>query len=739
MFSNARGFVGLSVAALLISNIATAQDAALDEIVVTARKRVETLQDVPLAISVLSGPALQDNQIDNITDLFGRVPGLYFTSSGSVTATSDFNYLVIRGVGFNGGQEPAVGVFVDGMYQPQLGYDIDFLELERLEVLRGPQGTLFGRNTEAGAVNLVTRKPDENFAGQVSLEAGRFNTYRGLASVRGPIKGALYGALSAQLRDTDGYMENTATGRPAAPERKSAVRGALRWAPSSELEWNLSADFSQRDGSEMDYGSPLDCRCYDLQHDPRPDSEQRSFGVQLTADWKPSAALALTSITGMRSVKNDTASEFDGVQTDQTTTTANGPPGQPPITFGGDYQNVNTDQEFWSEELRLSGSSGSVEWLLGAYYFKQDQRNFAEQALGPGVVRDPALDFLVPLIDRLDFDADRHGWALFGQASWRPIERLEITAGARTSQETVKVDGSFYRNIVNIENANPNFFSHTGEEDFDNFSPTGSIAWKFANTVKGYVTVSKGWKAGGFNRYPSTDTIASLPYGAETSLNYEVGLKSAWPAARLTADLAVFYVTIDDQQLFTTTADADGVPVSTIANAGESRSQGIELELGAQPVDQLDLSLSFAYTDAKFVDFTQRAESGDFVVRDGQRFEFVPRVTGAATAEYRFGLGAERELALNASYRYTSDYIVPNGGFLAPMAATIPVDAFDRVDLRATVSVADWKIAAYVRNVLDSFDYSQIFYGGFVAQTPNNLFVTPLEPRTYGLVVSKRF
>lgn len=744
MLRSACGFIGISVATVLTSDIAIAQSSGIEasgieEVVVTARKRAETLQDVPLSVSVLSGSALQENQIDNITDMFGRVPGLYFTSAGSITPTSDFGYLVIRGVGFNGGQEPAVGVFIDGMYQPQLGYDIDFLELERLEVLRGPQGTLFGRNTEAGAVNLVSRKPDENLAGQVSLEAGRFDTYRVLASVRGPIKGSLYGALSAQFRDTDGYMENTVIDGPAAPERKATVRGALRWVPGDALEFNLSADLSQRKGREMDYGSYLTCRCYDLAKDPRPDNEQRNYGVQLTADWKPNSGLTLTSITGLRTVKTDTAAEFDGVQTDQSTTTANGPPGQPPITFGGDWQNLNTDQEFWSEELRLSGSAGRVEWLVGAYYFDQHQRNYAEQALGPGVVTAPEIGFIVPLIDQLDFDADRRGWALFGQASWRPLERLEITAGARTSREKVEENGTFFRNIVNVENANPNFFFHSGEEEFSDFSPTGSVSWEFAKSVKGYVTVSQGWKAGGFNRYPSTAQSAALPYDSETSLNYEVGFKGRWPAARLSADLAVFYVTIDDQQLFTTTTDADGIPVSTIANAGESRSRGVELELSAKPVEQLDLSLSFAYTDAKFVHFTQRAESGDFVVRDGQRFEYVPRVTGAATAEYRFGLGAQRELALNATYRYTGDYDVPNAAFLAPMGSVIPVEAFDRVDLRATYSVDEWKISAYVRNVLDRFDYSEISYGSFVALTPDNLFVKPLEPRTYGLVVTRTF
>jgi iron complex outermembrane receptor protein len=153
--------------------VMAAQDGALDEVVVTARKRTETLQDIPLAVSAIDGATLQAQGIANITDTYSRVPNLYFTASGGASPTSDYQYLTIRGVGFNGGLEPAVGVFIDGMYQPQIGFDTSFLDAERVEVLRGPQGTLFGRNTQGGAVNIVTRKPGSEFGGRVELEGGQ--------------------------------------------------------------------------------------------------------------------------------------------------------------------------------------------------------------------------------------------------------------------------------------------------------------------------------------------------------------------------------------------------------------------------------------------------------------------------------------------------------------------------------------------------------------------------------------
>lgn len=731
-----------TLAALALPVPASAQQSAPEEVIVTARKRTETLQEVPLAVSVLDATALQDNRIKAVDDLYGRVPGLYFTNSGGAAPTSDFVYIVMRGVGFNGGLEPSAGVFIDGMYQPQLGFDIGFLDLERLEVLRGPQGTLFGRNTQAGALNLVTRKPDATLRGRVEGEIAEDNTYRVLGSVSGPLAEHFYGGISAEYAESDGYLENTLTGRPAAPYERYSTRGTLRWQPSDTLDLTLAVDYSRRTGNEVALGPRLDCECYDLEADNDRDDEKKNGGVQLTAEWQVSDAVNLTSITGYRDVSSDITIDFDGRRTDQTPIVGNGHPGSKvapgPITFQGVHQRSQVAQKFWSEELRLSGAAGPVDWLLGLYYFNQTQDQKRVFDIGRYIDIDPAVAFLAGTTIREDFGADRDGWAVFGQGSWHMTDRLELTLGARFSRETVSVDGERLRNITQIENDNPTFFTLAGEDTFSDVSPTASLSYQIAPSVSTYVTVAQGWKAGGFNRYPSTAN-AVLPYDAETSLNYEVGLKGAWPEHRLTANLAVFYIDIEDQQLTTVTPDAAGVPVTTIANAGKSRSQGVELEVMMRPVDRLDVALSVAYTDAEFKDFTQRAAGGAFVVRDGQPFEYVPKVTGSATVEYRFPVWSGKELALNLNYRYVDKYIVPDGGFLADLGATMPVRAYDRLDLRATLGWNDWKISGYVRNLLDSYDYTNISYDGFLSRAEAGDLVSPLEPRTFGLVVSRNF
>ncbi len=219
----------------------------VEEVIVTARKREETLQDVPLSVSVMTGADLEKAKIQSADDLYGRIPGLYFTNPNSYGSTSDYNYLVLRGVGFNGGLEPSAGVFVDGMYQPQLGYDIEFLDLERLEVLRGPQGTLFGRNTQGGALNLVTRKPGPETVGRWEVEGARFGTFRGFGTVRGPLGENLFGALITQYSDSDGYISDPLRNKRGAPDERMNLRATLRWKPTDALDFVLAGDVSNRE------------------------------------------------------------------------------------------------------------------------------------------------------------------------------------------------------------------------------------------------------------------------------------------------------------------------------------------------------------------------------------------------------------------------------------------------------------------------------------------------------------
>jgi iron complex outermembrane receptor protein len=711
------------------------------DIVVTARRREETLQDVPMSISVLSGDTLAAQGLKSSDDLYGRVPGLYFTNAGGSAPTSDFIYLVLRGVGANGGQEPAVGVFVDGMYQPQLGFDVGFLDLQRLEVLRGPQGTLFGRNTEAGALNLVTRKPGDKLEGRAELEVGSFDTVRAFGTVRGPITDTISAGITGEYLYSNGFTTNPAPDGTGSPDRRVSVRGTLRFRPTDELDIVLSGDITDRDYNEIGLGAPLSCRCYKVYQDnDRPD-HKKNRGIQLNADYSISPSIKLTSITGYRDVSSDITFDYDGRQTDQTPFTANGYPGSKiapnPITAAGIFQRIGISQRFWSQELRLEGSSSNFDWLVGGYYFEQKQRQQREFQIG-AVAIDPSISYLSQIEILEDFYTNRSGYAAFGQAILRPIKGVELTGGLRYANEGVDISGERLRNITQIENAAPTFFVLDGRRRFDNLSWLGSASYKVNRDVLVYATASRGFKAGGFNRFPS-QARAAVPYDSETSTNYEIGLKGSILDRRLTANLSAFLVDIQSQQLLTVTPDAAGVPVTTIANAGKSRSKGFEAELFARPVDTLSLSASIAYTDARYVQFSQCAAAGVCISRNGDRFSYVPQWTVALNGEYRIPLHNRQELSFAANYRYVSSNLVDDGNFLADLGATIPVPAYSRLDLRVSYSYAGWKLTGYVNNVTNSFNYTNVAYNSFLPEVPENLYVVPLPPRTFGAMVSYKF
>ena len=742
------GNVGAAVRGILLAGAVAAAmpvyaaEVALDEVVVTARKRAETLQDVPLPVSVIDASALEAEGITNITETYSRIPNLYFTAAGGASPTSDYQYLTIRGVGFNGGLEPAVGLFIDGMYQPQIGFDTSFLDAERIEVLRGPQGTLFGRNTQGGAVNIVTRKPGRDFEGRVELEGARFGTYRGLLSLMGPVTDTLAAGLSLQYGATDGHVRNITLNRDYF-SKQFVGRGTLVWTPNDRLTGTLTLDASRKDMKEMGIGVPLRCECYEAIADQLgPDDFKDTDGIQLNVDWELNDAVTLTSITGRRTVESRIQWDWDAKPSNLTPVTlnavtqTNSPPIVPltvapqPVQASGIYQLQNLKQEFTSQEFRLAGSGQSLDWLVGAYWFEQEMlqpRTVDHGLAGAGV--------LPPLYIRERFTETRDGWAAFGQVTFRPIEKLEVTLGTRYSDETADTDGE---RVINIANAAIRAFLKTNDFSADNFSSMASVSYQVTPDVNLYATWAQGWKAGGINRYPSR-AGQDLPYADEESTNYDLGIKASWLDGRLTTNVALFNIDIKQQQTLNVVPDPNGLtPITVIANAGKSTSKGVELEIAASPTDDLRLGLSYGYTDAKFDEFIQFG-----IDRSGDPFWSIPKNTAALTVDWSVPLGTGPKLDLGLTWQYVDDYNVPDGATTSPSpAAENTVASYDRLNLRAGVTLeGGWEVSAYIRNVLDTFDYAILGREAFAPQpfTSNTLYAVPLEPRTYGMVVRKRF
>lgn len=702
------------------------------EVIVTARKRTEILQNVPMSISAIGSADLDRRDVQDVSNLAAEVPGL-FTAPGSVSATSDLTYLTMRGVGFNAGLEPAVGVFIDGMYQPQVGFDTATYDLQRVEVLRGPQGTVFGRNTQGGAINMITRKPGPETHGRIGIDAASFGTFRAQASIDGRIADTLYGGISAIYGRSDGFIHNPVLNQKQDNYEQSAVRGTLRWVPHDGLDFTLMADASQRDYNEAVRGVRLAGNHRETYIDQdKPDSKS-NHGAQLNVTDKISDSLTFTSITGYRYSDSDNFLDMDNrVSTGGTEVLpANLPLAPSPVTTKGATLAAQVDQSFTSQEFRLEGSGEKVNWLAGLYAFDQVQHQSRQRQAGPGAV--PTVPSAFYIYER--FKDVRKGAAAFGQVSYRPTEKVELTVGARYSEE--KVDGTGIK--VSVFGNPLNRFAplvRDGHPKFDNLSWMGSASYKFTPDVSIYATYAEGWKAGGVERYPGH--ADNLVYSPEDSTNYEVGLKSQLLDKRLTLNLAAYHIDIEHQQLNNVIPDPHGgpVPIPVIDSASKSHVDGFEGEFALRPASNVQIRGSVAYSDGKFDDFIRVFSPTDTFDMSGTPFENVPKVTGYASVLYSPTV-AGRKLDLFAEYSHVGKIIFQDNTRMSHARDQLTTPAYDRVNVSAALNLASGvKLTLYVNNVLNAFDYSYASSDPFLG---GDVFVVPLAPREIGVRIAKTF
>ncbi|WP_404338333.1 TonB-dependent receptor [Sphingomonas sp. MMS12-HWE2-04] len=737
-------FSGLSLLALIAapafaqSNEGPAEAAAHsapdspEDIVVTARKRAETLQDVPMAITAVTGADLDTRNVQDVNGLYADVPGL-FSAPGSVNNSADYAYLTMRGVGFNAGLEPAVGVFLDGMYLPQLGFDAAFLDLERVEVLRGPQGTLFGRNTQGGALNLVSRRPGPEFRGRAQLEAAELGTFRGNLSMSGPITDGLYVGYSVEHRRTGGYLHNIVLGGMQDWSEQTALRGTLRWVPSDAIEVMLIGDYSKRNYNEAIRGVRLATHRYESVVDQDEPDSKANHGLQLNVTAELGSGITLTSISGYRELSSDIFTDMDSRISVQIPVTlpAYPPVSQTPQSFAGATLDIDIRQQFKSQELRLSGSAGPVDWLVGGYYFDQHQLFDRYRRVGPGTRPLPAALYIYE--NHVD---DRDGYAAFGQASWHVTDALELTGGGRWSHEGVVGTGDrgqVFGPPINQFQPVP----RNARDTFENFSWMGSASYKPATSVMVYATYAEGWKAGGINR--SGSAAANAPYGDEASQNYELGLKASTHDQALALNLALYRIEIHDEQVTNVIPDPGGgpTPVTVVENAAGSHVSGVEAELSVRPIDGLKLRSSVSFSRSRFDSFVRMFSPADKTDFSGTPFENVPETTVFAAADYRLPLGGANALDLHAEYQFIDSILIQDNTRASRSGDQLTAPAYDRINLSASIDLANGlRLTGYVNNLLDSFDYA------FPSSDPligGDVFVAPLPPRQFGVRASASF
>ncbi|MEO6041689.1 MAG: TonB-dependent receptor, partial [Croceibacterium sp.] len=401
------------------------------------------------------------------------------------------------------------------------------------------------------------------------------------------------------------------------------------------------------------------------------------------------------------------------------------PMGIPDQAIRGATIDLQLRQRFVSQELRLAGGSDSFDWLVGGYYFNQHQDQDRQRDVGINVT------FPFALYIREDYQDERKGYAAFGQASFRPMEKLELTGGIRYSSEKVTASG---QRVQRSSTGGVLPVTRNSSVDFDNVSLMGSVGYQVDPDIRVYATVAQGWKAGGINRFPTAAT-GDLPYKEEESVNYEVGLKTR--LGRLGSfNLALYQIDIKNQQL-TNIIPAIPTPISTIDNAASSRVRGFEGEVTLHPTSALELSGAFAYSHSRFnnyIRFNSVTDQKDF---SGTRFENVPEVTANASALYRIPLGNGNRVEVFGEYSYVGSIIFQDLTRKSNASSQLGIPSYDRVNAKLSyVTENGWNVSMFVNNVLNTFDYNYISADPFLG---GDLFVTPLAPRQFGVVLSKSF
>lgn len=708
-----------SVLAAGLPAIAQEVDQNSDVVIVTAQKRSQDIQEVPVAVTAIGGEDLQSQGVTDILDLNALAPSLQVKTDDNAANPKIF----IRGIGlndFNPNTASAVGIYSDGVYigspLAQMG---QFFDLERVEVLRGPQGTLYGRNTTGGAINLISRKPGSEFEANAYAEYGSFNSLTAEAGVGGPISGdTLAYRLSGTYVTNDGYTLNRLTGNRGNDADRGSARFQLAWTPSDTFDALFQLRYGRSNGGSIwAYnrsllpGTPAATgpdgfcapgfytsgECTDLagyantstnlyQGDYHLEGKDKveTYGASATLTWD-FGGISLVSVSGYDHADRDDVEDTDAGPTDIITA------------------RYRAEQWAASQELRLqSNGDNTLDWVAGVYLAHDDlDTNSFYDVFRVANSGDPNVDLPQGIgVFGWPFTQETDSYAIFGQLDYEFTDRLTGTVGLRYSAD----DKTFHYNSTYASNVGDPTFNIfptiDSSKTFDSISGRLGLQYAVNDDVNVYASYNRGYKSGGFFGGQTTDPAAVAPYDDEIVNAYEVGLKSQLFDNMLTANLAAFYYDYENLQVYTLVVDPNtNLTVQNFTNASNAEVSGLEVELAASPMDGLDLSLGASFLDASYADFNSAGD--DY---SGNTLPNAPEVSLTGTARYTWALfGGDASAQADVTYRSKVYYDTRNVERLSDGDRTF-------VNLRFgwTPSSGNWEVGVFGRNVFDETNIGDI-------------------------------
>ncbi len=707
----------------------SASPATLETILVTAQKREQSLQDVPISISVVSGDSISSGSIKGFEDLDESVPNLFIARSPGADA------IFVRGIGSGAGSpslDQSVVMFVDGVYAGRSRqFQTPFLDVARIEVLRGPQGALVGKNTSAGAINIVSARPTETFEGHISAEYDfelEGPTLTGVVS--GPISERFALRAAAKYQDLDGYIRNVLNDQLEPTREESAVRLTGTYDSGGGLSITAKVEHTELEVKGNPYvmtsaivGRKLD-RTKEAGSSLGDDfDDNETNNVALTIDYDFAGGHTFTSITGYSEYKTRHSTDADFFEADLA------------------YSNFDEDYEQVSQEFRLLSPTGrTIEYVLGIYAHDAELTEW----------RGTAALFAPPASTTRTFWQDNRAVSGYAQVTWNITEDFRVAINGRYTQEKkearyIRIGGplAFTQGVGTLQ------ADIRDDLDEDEFDPAVTLQWDVTSDIMLYASYAQGSKSGGFQGAIPNATAAQFQFAPESSESYEIGMKSVFPGGYL--DLTVFDTTYDDLQVSASVQSDPNVSVFAFftGNAASASARGAEASAVWRATEALLVNASLAYISAKFDSYPAgpcaTGQAPDDPVRGscsltGVRLPFASKWSGNVSLTYEHDISERLAFSTTASANFRTDYRAefPND----PMFVQ---DDYIKYDLRLALSWDDRiEVALLGRNLTDEYTFG---FGGTGNLAANPVFglapdarMLPLDlPRTIALQARYNF
>ena len=721
--------------ALVVLALPAAGNAQIEEIVVTAQKREENLQDTPIAITAFTEEALEGRLINDISKLADFTPNVIFDTTAPISGLSNGAAVFIRGIGqldFAMTTDPGVGTYIDGVYSSRaVGGVLDVVDIERIEILRGSQGTLFGRNTIGGAINITTKRPAETFGGMVEATFGEFERTDFKGSLDVPVTDRFRTKFAFSSKNRNGFVDRIAVGDRLGDEDRQSARGSFLLEPADNIELYATVDYTNIDeqsaGSVMvgitEFpGDPIQglvpsstwaynrvfvpanpgAAPYTLEEFLPGEQDQtlatgptgtdlESFGATLTFTWSL-PWFEFKSITSYRDTEGEFYRDPDNSSVEITETT-----------------NPNYNHEQFSQELQLTGRGFNerLQYVLGAYYFEEDG---TDDVFVPiyGALPTPAGLIALPLYINNYVTVDNDSKAVFGQGTFDLTDQIALTFGMRYTEDK---KGFGYRQYISPDPFPGNIavvallgppVAAPGPADalvlwdevtekFDELNFRAGLEYQLNDDTLFYFTYADGYKSGGFNFRYVVPRVEPLPFDPETLESYEVGVKWQGLDDRLRINAAGFVSEYSDVQI--QLFETGGGPLTQ--NAGVADIIGVEVELTAVPHDRLLLNAGFGYIDAEYDELNLPTTNVAQAVNLDTKLPNTPETTVNVSAEYSHLL-PWGSLVVRGDYRYTNDLYndAQNSPFLYQ-------DGYHTVNASLTFATGNWELSVFGANLTD--------------------------------------